>query len=333
MNNSLRTESFKKNIVLEETLLEINSLLKPVEYKCVQRLSKPKLPVILIIGNPRSGTTLLNQWLAKTQLFGYPSNIVSRFYDAPYIGAYLHKIFIDFDDNTELFSDKSLIYESKLGKTHGPSAPHEFWYFWKRFFKFKEIQKLTDKELATIDVKTLMKELAGLEEVFKKPLLFKAVMLNWHIPYLCSILEKPLFLFVKRNELYTMHSLYKARKEFFGSVEQWYSFKNPEYVWLRQKDVYEQLAGQIVFTNRYIEQDLSDMSSGKRIDIEYEKFCQNPKYYYELIKEVLADLGYILEDQNVLMSKFQVNNIISDDSFDVARAETALQKMRERAGV
>ena len=38
--------------------------------------------VVLVVGGPRSGSTVMMQWLASSGVFAYPSNLLSRFYRA-----------------------------------------------------------------------------------------------------------------------------------------------------------------------------------------------------------------------------------------------------------
>ena len=86
-----RQREFQRNENLERLLKEINDILGPVEDRILQRYKMPKYPVIFIVGAPRCGSTLIMQWLAKTDRFAYPTNLLSRFYEAPYIGAKILK--------------------------------------------------------------------------------------------------------------------------------------------------------------------------------------------------------------------------------------------------
>ena len=90
-----RQTSYQRNTGLESLLNEINSLLAPVEAGVRERFGKPRLPLILVVGAPRSGTTLVTQWLAAMGGFAYPSNLLSRFFQAPYIGALLQQMLTD----------------------------------------------------------------------------------------------------------------------------------------------------------------------------------------------------------------------------------------------
>ena len=93
--NGVRTEKFKRNVDLEALLDELSVLLGPVENKILKHYASPQYPGLLIIGAPRSGTTLMLQWLAQTGKFVYPTNLLSRFYAAPYIGVKIQQLLTD----------------------------------------------------------------------------------------------------------------------------------------------------------------------------------------------------------------------------------------------
>ena len=119
MDNHLRTDMHRRTKVLEELLDRVNCLFEEAELREISQMTQPKLPVLLIVGNPRSGTTLLYQWLAATGLFAYPSNIMSRFYRAPYIGGLLHKIL---EKSNLTATSGSTLYISEKYFTQGAPA-------------------------------------------------------------------------------------------------------------------------------------------------------------------------------------------------------------------
>lgn len=323
MDNNLRTDMHKRTKALDELLVKVNCLLEKPELREVSQLIQPELPAVFIVGNPRSGTTLLYQWLAATGLFAYPSNIMSRFYNAPYIGGLLHKIFIDYDKHGELCGNVQFDFASLLGKTKGAHSPHEFWYFWRRFFHFDEIQHLSEADLAEGNHELFLKELAAIERCFEKPLLLKALIMNWNIDYLNRILQKPLFLFIKRNTIQNMASLFKARKIFFNDPGRWYSFKPPEYEILKTKTVYMQLAGQVYYTNKHIETTLKRIQPERSIVISYEKFCKAPEEQHNEILSLLRLHGYNINQVYTGPTSFQPS-LNCDDEFNLVKAEEAL---------
>lgn len=329
MDNADRMKLHKKDTGHEELLTLLNRTLEDDEESLIEEFNQPQKPVLLIIGNARSGSTLLYQWLASTGLFGYPSNIISRFYKAPYIGALIQKAFTDYDHHGELFSSQAITFQSSLGKTTGALSPHEFWYFWRRFFRFGEIQKLTDEELRGVPSGRFLSELAALEHAFKKPLLFKGMILNRNLSYLNRLIRPALFLHIRREDLRNMESLYHARVDYFGTAEKWYSFKPPEYPILKEMTVYEQLAGQVLLTNRAIENQFAEFPERNRLTIHYEELCRNPEKIYREILNKMERLGNPIRQPYHGPVSFEPSFREPESTFQVRSAEEAIEKMRK----
>jgi hypothetical protein len=184
-----RTTRFRRNTELETLLSELSANLQPSEERLMQRYTQEKLsnPVILVMGPLRSGTTLFTQWLANTGLVCYPSNLLSRFYSAPILGAQIQMLLADprynFRDELGEFIQQAA-YMSENGKTKGALAPNEFWYFWRRFLPEFNRDVWTDDELRDgMDVKGMLAELTGIMDVFGKPFAAKGMLFNYNIPF------------------------------------------------------------------------------------------------------------------------------------------------------
>ena len=157
---------FARNADLEKLLAELNTLLGNAEDQVLEDFHHPRFPLVMVVGAPRSGTTLMMQWLANSGAFAYPSNLLSRFYQAPYIGAKIQQLLTDprfaFRDELQEWRQMEPNWENELGKTSGTLAPNEFWYFWRRFFSYPDVQFLDDAALAQVDIPTLAAELDAL---------------------------------------------------------------------------------------------------------------------------------------------------------------------------
>ena len=295
--------SFNKNKNLDNFITKVNELLYPVESEQMEQLAHdeaatPNLPTLFLVGTPRSGSTLFTQWMASLGAFAYPSNFLSRFYKAPYVGALIYQMVTDpqYQYKGE-FSDinQALEFSSTIGKTSGFKSPHEFWYFWRRFVDFPEIP-IADQEFSKrFDWLTFKKELALLHSVFQKPFVFKAHIVNWYLEGLATNLKNAFFIHLYRDPLPTTRSLLKARENWTGSREQWFSFKPREYEIIKNMDVYHQIAGQIYFIDKDI---LSKRGAlgGRCLTFSYEEFCQNPEAIYQNISNKIKALspGYTI---------------------------------------
>jgi len=304
-----RTKSFERNQSLESLLNEINTDLSIVEEKLVKQFDLD-MPIIFIMGPHRSGSTLIMQWLANTGVISYPTNLLSRFYQAPIMGAKLQLLLADerynYRDELKDFSSE-INYESDNGKTKGALAPNEFWYFWRRFLPFSELDYLpTDQLLARSDTETLTAEFAGMMKVLQKPMALKAMILNYNIDFLDQLFEKAIFIYTKRDPLTNIESALKARERQLGSIDKWYSFLIPEYHELIKLNPYEQVAGQIYYINQAVESGLAKVAEHKKITVQYEDFCANPKAVFEELKEKLAANGYQEDMEYSLQKNFNV---------------------------
>lgn len=251
-----------------------------------------RYPLVMVMGPLRSGTTLFIQWLANTGLFSYPSNLLSRFYQAPIIGAKIQLLLTDprynFRDELGEFLQLS-DYESINGKTRGALAPNEFWYFWRRFLSDPGRDVWTDDELRkSMDTSTMLAEVSGILDVFQKPFVAKGMLFNYNIPFLDSILDKVLFVQIKRDPVSNVASVLEARKRQLGKESAWYSFRIPEYEKLKNLEPVAQAAGQISYINRAISTGLSKVAESRKVIVKYEQFCHDVMPVFSEIKEKLS---------------------------------------------
>lgn len=311
-----RSETFKRNTLLEELLNEINSDLWSTEEKLL-KTKELEYPIVFIMGTHRSGSTLMTQWLANLGEFAYPTNMMSRFYKVPIIASKIQLLLTDerYNYRNEIKDFNSAIdFKSENGKTKGALAPNEFWYFWRRFLPFGELDYLSTEELLQkVDIQTLKAEFAGITDVFQKPFVLKGMMLNYNIDFLDNIFEKAIFIYMKRDPLANIESALKAREKQLGSIEKWYSLKIPEYEELKRLNPYEQVAGQIYYISKAVENGLENVEEHKKMVVNYEAFCENPKKFYDELKAKLKVHGCDIDDEYKGEEKFNVTiNSVND---------------------
>ena len=324
-----RQKSFRRNEKLEELLQELNSLLGPLEEGIVQRFRMPRYPVVFVVGVPRSGSTLVMQWLAHSGRFSYPTNLLSRFYGAPFVGAKIQQLLTapeyNFSDEILDFSGE-ISFSSDLGKTQGALAPNEFWYFWRRFIPNTEPQYLDGEMLSQVKSAEFVAELAALESVFGKPWAMKGLILELNIPFLSSILDKALFLFVRRHPFYNIQSLLEARVRYFGSRRAWYSIKPRESELLADLDPIDQVAGQVYLTDRGIQKGVDQIEAARTLVVEYEDFCSNPKLVFDQIVARFHQQGVDVHWEYEGPGQFKSANKVRLPEQDCTRIVAAYQR-------
>ena len=307
-----RTPEYRKDPKQEERLKHLNAHLAPLERQLISGFDRPQLPIVFIVGAPRSGSTLLSQTLAQTGSFSYVTNFVARFWMAPYVGMRIEEAL----DIRKLGCDQSFV--SKFGVTERWVGPHEFGYFWSRWFRFGETHQLDNKELEEVDLDTLRKELAALESVYNKPLCFKYLPCGLHIPFLAERFENSVFVLCRRQSVYNMQSLLLARSKILGDEGHWWSLRPKEYPDLLSVSPYEQIAGQIYYTLKEIETSFSSLSPERFLHILYDNLCSQPREEVSKVVEAISQMGVKVHwKPDVIPERFESTDTkrISDEEF------------------
>lgn len=293
-----RTAEFARNTDLETLLTVLGEDLGAAEEQAVQpyRGQVPALPPVFVMGPPRCGSTLFTQWLAATGHFSYPTNLLSRFWVAPIVGARIQELLTNskYDFRNELYDlQYKADFSSNHGKTEGALAPNEFWYFWRRFMLTDDYQSRAELE-KVIDVDILRGELAGITSVLGKPFATKGMIFNEHIPLIADIIPNAIFVWIKRCPEFNVQSLLKARQRQYGDMAQWYSFRIRDYPILSELPPVESVCGQIASIHNSIESGLNGLPSERTLSVDYARFCQEPNLVYRALAERLDAAGYAL---------------------------------------
>jgi len=328
-----RMVDFVRNKHLEKLLKSINSELWEAEKLILPAPSQEmELPVILIVGPIRTGSTLFLQWLANTGLVATPTNLLSRFYQAPILGTKIQLMLTDprynFRDELGVFNCQ-VEYESDNGKTKDMLSPNEFWYFWRRFLADPSRDVWTDSELrSSMDVQLMKSELIGMMDVCQKPFAAKGMLFNYNIPFLDSILDKVIFIQMKRDPVSNVASVLGARERQFGKINQWYSFKIPEYEQLIKLSPLDQISGQIFFNDIAVTKGLAQVAEHRKHVIHYENLCDEPEKIYDELVEKL-----IMSDQHFVQKKYRgvkkFNKTRSLTTEETKKIKAALSKFQQ----
>ncbi len=288
MDNASRQSAWQRNPELEAWLQQTARWLAPAQAAAESESAGQEWPQIFVLGAPRSGTTLMMQWLAASGAVAYPSNLMARFYAAPAIGAQLQRLLADpalgFRDELADLQPNAVGYESALGKTTGALAPNEFWYWWRRYLPVQEIEPL-GKRTAQVDVPGLQRAVASISAVLQKPFAAKGMMLQYDLGFFAEVFPRAVWVHVQRDGVSNAASLLRARESFFGTTERWYSAKPPGFEALRQASPERQVLGQVAWTQRAIEQAFEGLPPERCLTVPYAAFCTDPEAWHQQLWE------------------------------------------------
>lgn len=278
-----RTKSHRRNDKLLAALGGVNRVLGVAERTLPAR--RPAFPIVVVVGVPRSGTTLLTQWIAQSGHFCYPTNFLSRFYQAPTIGGMIQRMLFERemqfkDEFADIIAARHTNFSSDLGKTQGALSPHEFWFFWRRFFRFPDVPSSEKVFARSARFGEFAVACGKIQHVFRKPFLLKGLIM-W--PYLATFANqcpRVKIVYIYRNAEANIASLLKARKCYFGNQSTWYSFKPRQFARLKNLNATRQVVGQYRLINESIRAALDRIPADRKLTVEYDDFCRNPAKTY-----------------------------------------------------
>lgn len=325
-DNKFRTSYFKKDASLEFALQDLNAKISNIPFDDVDETKTG--PIVLIMGCPRAGSTVLLQWLTSLNIFSYPSNLISRFYSNPYIGIRVQQALLEMDPLNQIgFDVNQKEFQSNLGKTIGALEPSEYWYYWRQYFNFdSDTSALTDEQLRQVDGSAFLKGLKIFEGLTGKPLVLKGMLLNYHIPYLYKIYPKFIFINLVRDPFYNAQSLLLAREKYFNDKNKWYSFKPPEYDSLKNLDPISQVAGQVVSMQKTVKSALSNLPTANVLEISYSDFCKSPESFFSELQLKFKAFGKELEigKEKLKNKRISHNNTIKLNDEDAKKLQKSL---------
>lgn len=330
-----RTPAFHRNPALERLLKGMADLLGPVGEKVEAQFVQPQKPPLFLVGCPRSGTSAFMQFLSYTDGFAIPTNLLSRFYYAPYIGGLVQEMVTNpaFDFKGEMSGvETDFSLTSSLGKAKGLLAPHEFSHFWRRFLPRYDLQYLDQDDRSRIDRAGLKRGIAAIEHVFNKPFAGKAGMLLYNLDVLIETFEPCLIVYLFREPKWIMQSILRGREAFYGNREMWWSVRPKEFPELQKLDPLEQVAGQVFFTQKSIDDQLEHIPDSQKIRINYHQFCEDPHDLLTQVEDKYRELGWHISLNRPDARSLVYSRKLRIDAADMERLEAAYRQFEKQFG-
>lgn len=297
---------------LEKILVESNKRLRDYEMELIANKKKSSQPILIIAFAPRSGSTLLSQLMAYSGNFNYVSNFMARFWEAPYVAGLLEK-------SLKIRETIPVTLTSSYGVTHSLSDPHEFGFFWNKWFAYS---KSTHKVKEIIgDKKIFRQEFNSLLSLISKPFFIKNSIIGINSKLISSELNNVYYVVLKRNPLFTAQSIYKGRLNYCQDPNVFWALKPSTFNEIRSLDWPDQIALQIRDIYRDIYRELNETKT-PYIDIDYDNVCDSP----ESVLYQISSLINIKFDYSTLHNiKPKNNNRRSVDKSIFKKLERAIQ--------
>lgn len=267
-DNELRRTPNRRRLARDFALYVKNRALEPVDTMLRAKHGRTDLPVVFIVGAPRSGTTVLYQLIAEYLDVGFVNNRMARYFAAPVLGAMLHG---------HTGGGHQLALSSEYGRTAGDRSPHEFSWFWHYYGDFRLYDDLSDEELASMDGQPIKRALEGLAGYFERPLVVKNInFVSYQVPWLKRLIPSAKFIWIQRDDRYTAQSIMRVREEEYGDRNVWWSIRPRDAAAWHNRSPVEQVSHQIRDLSRAIETAFETLCREDRLTLEYESLMREP---------------------------------------------------------
>ena len=316
------TDKFRKDPDQENFLARLNHILAPHQEEDYIENLPERFPTVHVIGAPRSGTTLLTQVLAAHTNIGYINNLIAAFWKAPVYGIRLSAQVVPRNTGSS--------YQSEFGRTKGIHEPHEFGYFWSELLDYQEMRE--PEEEKNIDWEHVRLIFTNMTRAYGGPILFKSLLLAWHIPQMQMTLPKTCWLHIRRDPIQNSLSLLRFRHQFLGSVEKWGSLKPKEYEWLANKPYWEQVAGQVYFLEKRYREQLKQIPKENILSLTYEELCNSPGEAIKNALRVINRQGASVSLSSSPPDRFKIQKYDLHNEPDSDKIMTAWVKLNQEFG-
>ncbi|MDB4055025.1 sulfotransferase [Akkermansiaceae bacterium] len=282
VNEFVRDESF------DGLLREFNGVIENVKLEGLCSSECLSRSPLFIVGLPRSGTTLLTQVLAETNGFSYPSNLIARFYMNPALGERVTKLL------APLLRANISGFESNIGRTKEWNEPSEFGFFWSRFFDFTEHHAIQAESVTEEIRQSFVSELNQWESESGKPVLLKAMIMNYSLEILYEMYPNALFIRTDRSYHDVVQSIIKSRRLVTGADNNWFSCRPKNWRELNEiDDPVEKTVAQIKSIESSLDSFWEHLPSKNKEICNYGEFCSKPKLWVQQLgKKIGLNLNW-----------------------------------------
>lgn len=254
----------------------LDSLLSRRELRLIHPGSVPETevswPVILVVGAPRSGTTLVYQTLARYLDVTCFSNLTSMFPKSPLTGTHLMRW---------LPGGRSADFENYYGQTAGLHGPNDGFQIWNRWLGDNRYIPRTDLSIAEqLDMRTFFSAWC---RRFGKPFLNKNNRNTGCLSLLSEVLPEARMVVVRRNPVYVAQSLIKARADVQGDKSVGWGLHSSDACNSDPLGYVDDVCDQILLIEKELDEQLALIPQDKIVEVTYEGFCEDPQAALQFI--------------------------------------------------
>ncbi|MBL8814992.1 MAG: sulfotransferase [Planctomyces sp.] len=270
-------------------------------------------PVILVVGAPRSGTTLVYQTLARYLDVTSFSNLTSMFPKSPLTGTHLMRW---------LPGGREADFENYYGQTAGLHGPNDGFQIWNRWLGENRYIPRTD--LSVSEQRDMRKFFSAWCRRFGKPFLNKNNRNTSCLSLLSEILPNAQMVVVRRNPIYVAQSLIKARADVQGDKSVGWGLHSSDATSSDPLSYVDDVCDQILLIEKELDEQLELISQDRIVEITYEGFCEDP---HSALQFICRSIPGVKLKQNLMETELKPFTVSSGKSLTSAERDRLLTRL------
>lgn len=241
--------------------------MESIEERLISRNCDINYSPLLIIGLPRSGTTLLYKLIAYSFDVCYINNLMDKLRFPCLLSYALRNMGGCTATNN---------FKSRYGKIPGWREPAAGGRFWDSFFSTPEVIDVDERDFFKDSGTNLRNSILHMQDIFQRPFINKSLRIPARIGSINNALPESLFIRIKRKHIDVAQSILKGRKEYFDDVNHWFSAKPSRYEDIKEDNYIQQICGQIYYLEEDMDKDVEKIGIHRCLNLHYEDLCENP---------------------------------------------------------
>ena len=295
----------------------VDAMLKGKEARTRLSAHAAEMPVVLVVGAPRSGTTLVYQTLARYMDVSYVTNLTSMFPKSPVTATRLLNWLPKRD---------SADFRNFYGQTVRLDGPNDAFSLWNKWLGDDRYVPRTD--LTQSEQQEMRSFFVAWSQAFGKPFLNKNNRNTGCLNLLSKVLPQARFVVVRRNPLLVAQSLINARQQVQGDKSVgWGLHSHSSNTGQDPLRYVDDVCDQILEIERQLDDQLSEIPPQRLVEVTYEGFCENPAESLRWIGEHIP--GVELKEE-LMVAELKPFEASSKVTLAVAEQQRLLSRLQER---
>jgi len=266
---------------LRYLLLPLDWVLGRWEQRRLQRSAGGPPLIVLIVGSPRSGSTLLYQVLAGHLPVSYPSNLTALFERAP----------ITATARMSQLARRRSGYRSYYGNSRSLGSPNDAFSIWNRWLG--EDRYMTADRISAGSADAMRAFFVAWGAAFSQPFLNKNNRNTAAVRLLARELPTARFIVTRRDPLFVAQSLAEAREAVQGDRSVGWGLASEE---SNHDDDLVDIADQVSRIEALIEGQLAEVDPARVLEVRYADLCADPGGVVRRVAEWLELEPHRLEE-------------------------------------